>query len=135
MQAGAFPGYTIETLDNVRYFTLGSLAELDAKWPLIRAQNDDFIKVYLWNTDGIEFPPGVLPPPMVGKTALMPEVFEEIVRRAHAEGRRVSAHVTTAGDFGVAGAGARTSWPTSRRSARSRLRMRRRARRAACPWR
>jgi imidazolonepropionase-like amidohydrolase len=96
---GIFPGYTLETLNNVRYFEIDTTTELQAKWPLILAQKSDFIKTYLWLTDDAPF---VGPPQLMGKHALSPEVFRDIVRRSHASGLRVSAHVISAGDFKVA---------------------------------
>ena len=96
---GIFPGHTLETLNNVRYFEIDTAEEMKAKWPLILAQKSDFIKTYLWLTDDAPF---IGPPPLMGKHALQPEVFRDIVRQAHASGLRVSAHVVSAGDFKVA---------------------------------
>jgi imidazolonepropionase-like amidohydrolase len=99
MPRGAFPGYTLDSLNNVRYFEIDSAQELKEKWPLIRAQRSDFIKAFLWLTDNAPF---VGPPFLEGKRALDPEVFREIVRMAHKNGLRVSAHIVSAGDFRVA---------------------------------
>jgi len=96
---GIFKGYTLETLNNVRYFEIDTIEELQAKWPSIVAQKDDFIKTYLWLTDNAPF---TGPPPLMGKHALNTEVFRDIVRRAHSSGLRVSVHVVSAGDFKVA---------------------------------
>jgi imidazolonepropionase-like amidohydrolase len=96
---GIFKGYTLETLNNVRYFEIDTIEELQAKWPSIVAQKDDFIKTYLWLTDNAPF---TGPTPLMGKHALSPEVFRDIVRRAHSDGLRVSVHVISAGDFQVA---------------------------------
>jgi imidazolonepropionase-like amidohydrolase len=96
---GAFRGYTLETLNNVRFFEIDTLAELQAKWPSILAQKSDFIKAYLWLTDNEPF---VGPPSLMRQHALAPEVFRDIVRRSHAAGLRVSVHVTSAGDFRLA---------------------------------
>jgi hypothetical protein len=96
---GIFPGYTLETLNNVRYFEIDNSEELKRKWPLILAQKNDFIKTYLWLTDNAPF---VGPPPLMGKHALSPDVFRTIVSQAHAAGLRVSVHIVSAGDFKVA---------------------------------
>lgn len=96
---GAFRGYTLAALNNVRYFEIDSAEELQAKWPLVLAQQSDFIKTFLWLTDNAPFQG---PPFLQGKHALAPAVFREIVRQAHASGLRVSAHVISAGDFRVA---------------------------------
>jgi imidazolonepropionase-like amidohydrolase len=96
---GAFQGYTLATLNNVRFFEIDTAAELQAKWPSILAQKSDFIKTYLWLTDNEPF---VGPVELMGQHALSPAVFRDIVRQAHASGLRVSAHVTSAGDFKLA---------------------------------
>lgn len=99
LPGGAFQGYTLQTLNNVRYFEIDTVTELKAKWPAILAQKSDFIKAYLWLTDNAPF---TGPPPLMGQHALSPGVFREIVSHAHANGLRVSAHVTSAGDFKLA---------------------------------
>ena len=96
---GIFPGYGLETLNNVRYFEIDNGEELTRKWPQILAQKNDFIKTYLWLTDNAPF---IGPPPLMGKHALSPDAFRSIVRQAHAVGLRVSAHIVRAGDFKVA---------------------------------
>jgi imidazolonepropionase-like amidohydrolase len=96
---GTFRGYTLQSLNNVRYFEIDTTKELQTKWPLVLAQKSDFIKTFLWLTDNAPF---VGPPFLEGKHALSPEVFRDIVRLAHASGLRVSAHIISAGDFRVA---------------------------------
>ena len=38
---GYFPGYTIETLKDVRFYEVGSEQDLQAKWPKLRAAQGD----------------------------------------------------------------------------------------------
>ena len=96
---GIFPGYSLETLNGVRYFEIDNNEELKRKWPLMMDQKDDFIKAYLWLTDNAPF---VGPPALAGQHALSPEVFRSIVSQAHAVGLHVSAHIVSAGDFKLA---------------------------------
>ncbi len=81
------------------YDFVDSLAELDAKWPAIRAAHRDVLKIYL--VDAARHrerrASGEL-----GHHGLPPELVAPIVERAHAAGLRVWAHVETAFDFGVA---------------------------------
>ena len=96
---GIFLGYSLETLNGVRYFEIDNIEELKEKWPLIIAQKNDFIKTYLWLTDNAPF---VGPPALTGQHALSPDVFRSIVSQAHAVGLRVSVHIVSAGDFKLA---------------------------------
>ena len=94
--SGAFPGRSFESLADSRYFEVSDVASLDAKWPLIRAQKSDFVKVYLHNSErdaSIRFAP------FFKGSGVSPAVLQDLVRKAHAEGLRVSAHVASAGDI------------------------------------
>lgn len=79
------------------YFELDDARALAEHWPAIRAQPRDFLKTYLLysedharlRTDAAAF----------GWRGLDPALLPEIVRRAHAEGWRVSTHVESAADF------------------------------------
>jgi imidazolonepropionase-like amidohydrolase len=59
-----------------------TLEALDALWPKIRAGKPDFIKIYL-----------------EGSRGLSNEVARAAVKKAHADGLTVAAHVTSAADF------------------------------------
>jgi hypothetical protein len=48
---GYYPGFTRERLRDSLYVTLDSEADLDRKWPQIRALHPDFIKAILWGSD------------------------------------------------------------------------------------
>jgi imidazolonepropionase-like amidohydrolase len=93
--SGAFPGRDFASLADQRYFEIGDVAELERKWPTIRAQRSDFVKIYLHNT---EHDATVRFAPFFRGYGLSPEIVRAIVARAHAENLRVSAHVATAGD-------------------------------------
>jgi imidazolonepropionase-like amidohydrolase len=87
--------------ENDAYWFIDSMADLDAKWPKILDGHPDLVKVYLLGA--IENPP---PRPQTGlptgEPGLRPSVAREIVRRAHAAGLRVAAHIETASDFEIA---------------------------------
>lgn len=97
---GFWTGETLETSNSRRLIAMGSMAEFEAAWPLVQAQRNDFIKIYIWNTENA--PDAGFPPYQNGNHAMPPEVVRAVVKRAHNEGLRVSAHVSTAGDVRLA---------------------------------
>lgn len=97
---GFFPDHTLETLRDVRFYEVVSEAELDAKWPLIRAAGGDFVKFFLF--DSANHVARAADPAFVGRRGLDPALAPAVVTRAHADGKRASAHVVTAADFRVA---------------------------------
>ena len=100
MSRGYFPGFTKERLLDYRYFTVDSEAELEQKWPAILRLRPDHIKTLLWSAD--EYEKRKNDPAFFGQRALDPRLLPKIVAKAHASGLRVSTHVTTASDFGIA---------------------------------
>ena len=87
--------------ENDAYWFIDSLADLDAKWPAIVAGHPDILKITLvFSSDSAERVPWG--PPAWYAKGLRPQFVPEIVRRAHAAGLRVAAHVDTAHDFEVA---------------------------------
>ena len=95
---GVFGGMGPGDMENHAYFFIDTQKDLDTKWPRILAGKPDFIKTFLVFSDG-KLPPGMPPERGLGlKAAMLPP----IVQRAHAAGLRVSTHVTSAVDFGVA---------------------------------
>jgi hypothetical protein len=82
------------------YHTIASRADLEAKWPAIIAAEPDFIKTYLLFSD--EYARRLADSTTLGWRGLDPTLLPEIVRKAHAAGRRVSTHVETAADFRAA---------------------------------
>lgn len=87
--------------ENDAYWFIDSLADIDAKFPLILAHRPDFLKIAIvFSSDSAERVPW-------GDTrwyvhGLRPRVVPALVQRAHAAGLRVAAHVDTAHDFEVA---------------------------------
>lgn len=73
------------------FYEIDSSADLDAKWPAIRAGNPDFIKIYLEHSEDPKRNRGL-------DAALVPL----IVQRAHRDGLTVTAHVSSAADVHVA---------------------------------
>lgn len=83
------------------YFEVESLADIDAKWPTFIAQEPDVVKVYLMDVGGTrEVWSGMTGLPE-GR-GLTPDLLREVVRRAHAAGLRVFAHVETGADVALA---------------------------------
>lgn len=94
---GLFPGYTKETLRDLRYFTIDSQSDLDRKWAAILALSPDFIKTFLWRSD--EFEKRKNDPAFAFQKGLDPRLLPRIVDRAHANNLRVSTHVVGVADF------------------------------------
>ncbi len=82
---------------NKSYFTVNSEKEFEAQWPLILEGKPDFIKVYLANSEDIDGVPPVSKYTL--RKGLDPTLVPIIVKKAHKEGLRVSAHVETRVDF------------------------------------
>jgi imidazolonepropionase-like amidohydrolase len=97
---GYFPGHTLETLRDLRFYEIGSEAELDEKWPRIRAAGGDFVKFFLFGSEN--HVAQAANPAFVGRRGLDPALASAVVARAHADGKRASAHVVSAVDFQVA---------------------------------
>lgn len=71
--------------------------DLDTKWPLILASKPDFIKVMMLYSD--QYQKRLNDTAYFNWRGIDPELVIEIVKRAHANGLRVMAHVETAADF------------------------------------
>jgi hypothetical protein len=84
-------------MENEAYFIIDTAADLESKWPLIRAGNPDVIKTYLEHSE--EFAKRKDDPSFYGRRGLDPAILAAIVERAHADGLRVATHVATAADF------------------------------------
>lgn len=94
-------GSTLETVDGDWVTIVDSEEDLEAKWPALLDANPDLIKVFLLYSERYEERHGDTTIAMRYK-GMDPRFVAPIVRRAHAEGRRVAAHVRTAADFHVA---------------------------------
>jgi hypothetical protein len=85
--------------DGEAYWEIGSIADLEAKWPKILAGKPDLIKIYLGGSE--HFKSATAEDPQLGK-GLDPELVAPIVILAHAAVLKVAAHIDTAADFHVA---------------------------------
>ena len=94
---GFYPGLTKAALEDQVYFTIDSEADLETKWPRILALRPDFIKTNLWFSE--EFAQRKNDPAYFGRKALDPALLARIVRKAHANKLKVSAHVVSGADF------------------------------------
>ena len=79
------------------YYVIDNAADLEQKWPGIKAGQPDFIKTYLLYSE--EYAKRKDDKAYDGWKGLDPAILPEIVRRAHRDGLRVSTHVETAADF------------------------------------
>lgn len=86
--------------DDDAYYIIDTTADLESKWSKILAGKPDFIKVYLLYGD--EYKERRKRTDAVGHTGLDPKLVPLIVKKAHAAGLRVTAHVTSAFDFRAA---------------------------------
>src|SRR5215510_697160 len=82
------------------YYVIDSAADLEQKWPTIKAGRPDFIKTYLLYSE--EYAKRKDNKAYDGWKGLDPAVLPAIVRVAHRDGLRVSTHVETAADFHAA---------------------------------
>jgi imidazolonepropionase-like amidohydrolase len=97
---GYFPGHTLETLKDYRFYEVGSTQELQQKWAKIRASQGDFIKFFLFNSD--EYDARKNDEKFFGRRGLDPKLAEEVVRLAHRDRLRTAAHVVNVADFRTA---------------------------------
>ena len=79
------------------YYVIDNAADLERKWPAIKAGKPDFIKTYLMYSE--EYAKRKDDKAYDGWKGLDPSLLPEIVRKAHDDGLRVSTHVETAVDF------------------------------------
>jgi hypothetical protein len=106
--AGRFGDRTkLAQLDTHEIFLIDDEADLEKKWPALSAKNHDFVKVIVAFSEeesrrkrNLHY--GAKPPEFSAKAGIDPGVLADLVRRAHAAGLRVSAHIETAADFRLA---------------------------------
>lgn len=70
-----------------------------AQWPVIKARGGGWLRIVLAHSERPELRQQ---PAMFGRLGLRPDTASELTRLAHADGRRVVAHVETAADFDAA---------------------------------
>jgi imidazolonepropionase-like amidohydrolase len=81
--------------ENDAYCFLDSVADVDAKWPIIMRHRPDHLKICLLDAANYT---ALRRAEMVESYGLSPEVAAYVVKKAHAAGLRVFAHVETAED-------------------------------------
>lgn len=89
----------VEEVHDHDYLVIDSPADLERKWPRVRAARPDLVKAILVHS---ERPQRRGDPRYHGLNGLRPELLAPLVRRAHADGLRVAVHVESAADFRVA---------------------------------
>ncbi len=96
-------GATLASIDTRNVFIIDDSLDLARKWPLLAARNRAFVKVIVGFSEEFEArrvrrgPDGAAL--NTAAAGLDPLLLPELVRRAHAAGLRVSAHIETAEDF------------------------------------
>jgi amidohydrolase family protein len=90
-------GFTPDDGEGGFYYVIDTAADLEKKWPIIRAGKPDFIKTYLLYSE--EYAKRKDDKAYDGWKGLDPAVLPKIVEKAHHDGLRVSTHVESAADF------------------------------------
>ncbi len=88
--------------ENDAYYIINTAEDLEKKWQKILAGKPDFIKIYLLTSEDFEKKKQNLNNIPVGSIGLDPRLVPEIVRKAHAAGLKVSAHIDTITDYRIA---------------------------------
>jgi imidazolonepropionase-like amidohydrolase len=89
-------------LENNAYYIIDTAEDLESKWQKILDGKPDFIKIYLLHSDRFDEQVKNIPNIKLGHIGLDPRLVPLIVRKAHAAGLRVSAHVENAADYRIA---------------------------------
>lgn len=98
--AAVLPEPSAEAAASQQQFVLvGSPEQARVQWPAIQARGGAWLRVVLAHSERPELRQQ---PSMFGRLGLTPETAAELTRLAHADGRRVVAHVETAADFAAA---------------------------------
>jgi hypothetical protein len=103
VQMGIVPAAWIrDSLDYGALMLVDTPDDVARHWPVFLASTPkaDFVKVYLLSSE--EYAQRRKEPKYEGNRGMDPALVPDIVRRAHAAGLQVSAHVSTAADFRVA---------------------------------
>jgi len=85
--------------ENNAYWFFDSLSDVESKWPKVLEGHPDIVKIFLLNAQ--EHPPAMPDTGLPSGHGLLPSLVPELVRRAHAAGLRVAAHIETASDFAI----------------------------------
>jgi len=98
---GVFPAAWADSgLDRNVVNVVRDSADVAARWPAFLQGHPDFVKVFLLNSE--DFATRANDSAYVYRRGINPALVSEIVRRAHAAGLRVAAHIYTAADFRAA---------------------------------
>ena len=98
-------GATVDDSDGEILFRLDTLEDLERAWPGLLARNDRFIKVILAFTDEHDVRMAdperydAEPPRYSARPGVPPDIFRELVVKAHEAGLLISAHIETRADF------------------------------------
>ncbi len=98
LQAGQ-PPMALEDIVDKAVLIMDTPEQVGQKWPLIQGRQTDLVKVIMSYHDRPELRSQAS---QRGRLGVTPEVVAEVVRRAHADGLRVVAHVESALDFEAA---------------------------------
>jgi imidazolonepropionase-like amidohydrolase len=93
------PPMSLDQIVDKAVLIMDTPEEVGRKWPLIAGRRSDLVKVIMSYHDRPELR-GVAEER--GKLGVTPAVVAEVVRRAHAENRRVVVHIESAADFEAA---------------------------------
>lgn len=88
--------------ENDFYYIVDTADDLEKKWRMILDGKPDFLKIYLLTSEDYEEKNKNLDQIRVGSIGLDPRIVPLIVRKAHAAGLKVSAHVDTVTDYRIA---------------------------------
>ncbi|MCM8568553.1 amidohydrolase family protein [Gramella jeungdoensis] len=102
LEYGRFEGLfnTLEEIESHGYFIIDDIEDLEKKWSQVLSFEPDFIKIMLLFSE--EYEKRKNDTTYFGNKGLNPELVPEIVKKAHQNNLRVSAHVETAYDFHIA---------------------------------
>ena len=103
LEKGYFRGLfnTLEEIESHGYFIIDNLQDLESKWNGILSFKPDFLKIMLLYSEEYEKRKNDTAA-YFGNKGLNPALVPEIVKKAHQNKLRVSAHIETAYDFQVA---------------------------------
>ena len=96
LKQGKLPGVTADTVNGNAYYSVRTKKDLDRWWPVFLKTRPEFVKIYLLNSEEYRLDEQKAARENHG---LSPEMAGEVVKRAHALGLRVGAHVESAEDL------------------------------------
>jgi imidazolonepropionase-like amidohydrolase len=102
LERGYYDGLfsSMEELQGHGYWIVDSKEELEDKWQAIKRGGPDFIKVILSYSE--EYEKRKNDTTYFGQKGIDPDILPDLVRVAHRDGYRVTAHVFTINDFSIA---------------------------------